>query len=275
MPAFTAPAIPQVLTPKHWQATRDVSVEVKNNSKCNDALERLSKAYQRANFDKLPVYFKNTPAWSQYNYARWVKQCDDLVREVIVGGVISLREATGEVRNKIAATEKLINKKDELAPKSVALLRKMLQAADSLLKDLRPEVIEESIRGKEREVNQSMFAIASKPLEEIKVLVAKARAASSLVMKKPEPEIYNKVIGSGSGGLVREFASLMVALASLPSAKGIDYDGAASAARLAKGLLAQKPLPAKADQSSVTNALRALMQDIMEITKLPKLKLPS
>lgn len=273
MPSYTIPVIPQVLTPKHWMSSKDISDEVRVKSKCKNALDDLSKAYARANFNQLPPFFKLSPSWTQFNHAKWIKQCDDLVREVIVGGVISLRESTGEVRNAVAATEKLINKKDELAPKSIALLRKMSQAADSLLKELRPEMIEAAIREKEQSVNASMFAIAGKPLDEIKVFMAKAKTAAGLVAKNATPEIFNKVIGSASGGLVRELATILATLAALPATKAIDYDGASAAARIAKSLASMKSLPANATQADVGSALKEFLQNVSDAAKLPKLKI--
>lgn len=270
---FTIPDIPQILTLKYWQSTKDISDSLKKESPCEDALTDLARSYNKAGLESLTPFFKQTPAWAQYNHERWGKLCDDLVREVIVGGVINLREAIGEVRIAAIKTEKNIDKKDSLASKSSAHLRNMSQAADALLKELRPENIETAIRDKEKQVDEAMFAIASAPLETIKKLAAKAKAAVALVMRTPAPAIYNKCIGSGGDGLTRELGTTLISLAALPSTKGIDYEGAPLAARTAKDLLASPPLPATAGKDAVTEALKNFLQAVTTASKLPKLKL--
>ncbi|AWI10015.1 hypothetical protein [Ereboglobus luteus] len=272
MATFTAPEIPQILTLKHWQGAKDISSSLKDKSKCEKALAELNKAFNKAGFDALAPFFKQSPAWAQYHYKRWSKTCDDLVREVIVGGVINLREAIGEVRNAAVLAEKSVDKKDPLAPKSAALLRKMAQAADALLKELRPEVIETAIRNKEKTVNNEMYKHAAAPLEDMKKHAAKAKAAGALVARNPAAPIYNKVIGSGAGGLVREMAATLISIAALPSTKGIEYAGAGDAARLAKELMASSPLPAAADKNAVAAALKNFLQTATIAAKLPKLK---
>jgi len=273
MTTFTVPDIPQTLTLKHWQSTKDIPESLKKKSSCEDALAELAKSFKNARLESLAPFFKQTPAWAQYNHGRWSKLCNDLVREVIVNGVINLREALGEVRNAAIKTEKSIDKKDPLAPKSIAFLRKMAQAADAFLKELRPETIESAIRNKEKDVDKAMFEIAGAPLEDIKKLAAKAKAAAALVMRSPAPAVYNKCIGGGGDGLNRELAAALIALATLPSTKGIDYDGAAISSRTAKELLASPPLPATAGKDAVTNALKNFLQAVATASKLPKLKL--
>lgn len=275
MATFTIPDIPATLTLKHWQASKDIPQALREASSCGGALERLAKTLKQANLGALAPFLKLSPTWAQFNYIRWSKQCDDLVREIIVGGVINLRESIREVRNAAVSAEKLIDKKDPLASKSASLLRQMSQAADALLKELRPEIIEASIRDKEKQVNANMFAEAGKPLDDIKIQVAKAKVAAGHVMREPTADSYNKNIGGSSGGLSREIAGNLATLSALPSSKGIAYEGASTAARIAKGLLAQKPIPPAADKNTVTSALKNFLQNINDIVKLPKLKIPS
>lgn len=273
MATFTVPEIPQILTLKHWLTTKDIPDMLRERSMCEGTLGELAKAYKKARLETLPSFLKQAPAWAQYHYGRWSKLCDDLVREVIVGGVINLREAIGEARNAALQTEKNVDKKDALAPKSSALLRKMAQSADALLKDLRPDIIEAAIRDKEKEVNTAMLEIAAAPLDEIKRLVAKAKGAVALVVRTPTAAAYNKSIGSGADGLARELAGELLKLAALPPTKGIDYDNAADAARSAKELLGSAPLPPTADKDAVTAALKDFLQITAVAAKLPKLKL--
>lgn len=273
MSNFTAPEIPQILSIKHWQATKDIPESIKDDSPCEDALLELAKAYKKAGFESLAPFFKQTPAWAQYNYKRWSKLCDDLVREIIVGGVINLRESLGEVRNAALRTEKSVDKKAPLAAKSSSLLRKMAQAADAMLKELRPDIIEASIRKKEKSINDTMLATGAAPLNDIKKHAAKAKGAVSIVLRAPTPANYNKVIGSGAGGLARDLASSLLALAALPTTKGIDYDGAGDCARMAKTLLTTAPLQATADKGAVTGAIKEFLQIVAAASKLPKLKL--
>lgn len=273
MTTFTVPDIPQILTPKHWQSTKDIPESLKKESSCEDALADLAKSFKKAGLESLTPFLKQTPEWAQYHHGHWNKLCDDLVREVIVGGVINLREAIGEVRIAAIKTEKSIDKKEPLASKSSALLRSMSQAADALLKELRPETIETAIRNKEKEVDEAMFAIAGAPLDAIKKLVAKAKGAAALVMRSPSPAAYNKCIGNGGDGLTRELAATLVSLAALPATKGIAYDGAGISSRAAKELLAAPPLPATADKDAVVNALKNFLQTVTTASKLPKLKL--
>lgn len=272
MSTFTVPVIPQILTLKHWQSTKDIPGPLKDKSDCEDALSGLAKAFNKAGLDSLAPFLKQTPAWAQYNHGSWNKLCDALVREVIVGGVINLRESIGEVRRAAIQTEKSIDKKDPLASKSSALLRKMAQAADALLKELRPETIETAIREKEEAVNAAMFAKAAAPLDEIKKMAPKAKSAASSVMSSPTPAVYNKNIGSGSGGLVRELATALVSIAALPATKGIEYDGASIAARTAKKLLAMPPLPPTSGKEAVVAALKDFIEAVTLASKLPKLK---
>ena len=273
MPNFNIPELPQLLTPKHWQSAKDLPDALKDDPQCLKALDALVKAFKQARMETLAPFFKQTPAWSQYNHARWRKLCDDLVREVIVDGVINLREALGEVRNAAMREEKSINKTDPLAPKSAALLRKMAAAAETLLKELRPEIIETAIRDKEKEVSETMLAQAAAPLEELRKITAKIKSAITQVMRDPAPATYNKTIGSGAGGLAREMVVPLMLLATLPTSKGIDYDGASAAARMAKDLLSTAPLPPTAGKPAVDAALKTFLQTATAASKLPKLKL--
>ena len=273
MPNFNIPELPQVLTLKNWQSAKDLPDATKEDSKCLKALDALAGAFKQARMESLAPFFKQTPAWAQYNYARWRKLSDDLVREIIVDGVINLREALGEVRNTLLREEKNINKADPLAPQGAALLRKMVGAAESLLKELRPEVIETAIRDKEQEVSEAMLVMAAAPLEEIKKITARIKTAAAQVMRDPVPATYNKAIGSGAGGLTRELAVPLMLLATLPTTKGMDYEGASEAARMAKDLLSTAPLPATADKTAVDAALKNFLQVATAAAKLPKLKL--
>jgi len=273
MSNFNIPEIPSILTIKHWQSTKELPDAMKDDPKCQKALDALAKAFKQARMESLLPFFKQTPAWAQYNHARWHKQCDDLVREIIVGGVINLRESLGEVRSTLMRAEKDIDKTDPLAPKSAALLKKMTAAADALLKELRPDIIETAIRDKEKEVDEAMLVMASAPLEEIKKIAAKIKSAVAQVMRDPVPDTYNKTIGSGAGGLAREMLVPLMLLATLPANKGIDYEGSSSATRMTKDLLATSPLPPTAAKPAIDAALKNFLQIAATAAKLPKLKL--
>ncbi|MDR0902868.1 MAG: hypothetical protein LBM92_08890 [Opitutaceae bacterium] len=268
MPAYNPPEIPLILTCKHWGSNKDIDPKLRASSPCNDALGKLEKTYARVDFKKLNAFLNVTIPWAKYDFIRWGRECDDLCKELIVSGVMDLRVAIKNAGLAAAATEKKADKKDK---DSVALLKKMTREADDFIKEFRPEDIEKLIRAKESEVNAGMRALASRPGDAVRQLLAKARTAAAALVKHPDAAVFNKTLGSGSAGLVQALAQAAALMAQIPD-KGIPYEGAGAAGNIAKTLAAIKPLPAGAPAADVTKALKTVLATLAEAAKLPKLK---
>jgi hypothetical protein len=270
MPACHIPEIPRILTCKHWDSSKELDPELRASSPCKDALEKLDKTYARIDFKKLNIFLNTAVTWKEYDFSRWSKECDDLCKEFIVSGVIDLRVAIKNVGLAAAATEKKADKKDK---DSIALLKKMTKAADDFVKEFRPEDIEKLIRAKESEVNAEMHAYASRPGDMLRQLLAKARTATAALVKHPDAGVFNKMLGSGSAGLVQALAQAAKMMAQIPADKSIPYEGAGVAGNIARILTSLEPLPAEAPVPDVTKALKTVLTCLSEAAKLPKLKM--
>lgn len=272
MSAFKIPEFPDSLDRKQWERNKDITEALRTHKDCLQALNELARAWQQVDFARLNQFLSTTPTWQQYNGAKWTDQCDQLCRDIIVNGVMDLRESIKNAAILITKTaDKIIEKRDPLARKSLDLARQLAKDADNLVKAFRPDSIETLIREKETQVQETMIEQASLPFEAIKKRIDKIKGAIAILSKTPNPIAYNKVLGHGTSGFIAELLQALRPLATLP-AKGITYEGAATATTLAKDLASMKPLPDKASPADITRALKELITICSEASKLPKIK---
>jgi hypothetical protein len=270
MSTYKTPRYPDILAPRQWENASELNEDLRDDKSCRRQLSGIVEAWERVNFDQLEQFLSEQPAWPRYNAEEWASRCDQLCRDIIVKGVMDLREVIKNATLSIEKTAaKTLDKKDKNSAKSFAYVRRLVEEADDLTKALLPEKIEKLIRAHESEVNALMLAKANLPLAGIAKNIGVLKTVLALLIKKPSASAYN-ALATATKGPLAELIQCLKFLAALPD-RGFHYPK--SAAEIARNLEALKPFPEGAPPAEILAALKTLLQEIASASKLPKVKI--
>jgi hypothetical protein len=274
MPTFNTPDIPAILEVKEWETADALTKELRADKQCVGVLANIAKAWAKADLAQLGEFLKTNPPVQDYNAAKWAEQCDHLCRDIIVKGVMDIRESVKRAAvtiPKIAAGA--VDGKTPDGKKTLAYVKKLSVAAEGLLKALRPEEIENCIRAKESEVTQAFLAKTNIFFGEIAKSVATIKTTVAPLIKSPLVADYNGFVSVETNSALDKLCQTLRFLGGLPKSRGVDYSAAAQASVLGKELSSLKPLPATAAPAAVLGAWKTFLLQIAQAAKLPKVKL--